>query len=62
MYRERWQGERRDTGLPRQKAPPVEVEESAEAATACVTVLDKEGDEREVCGDVSFDSRDDGMV
>ena len=61
MYKERWQGETESSGpravMPRAKEAP----DNDDDATACLAIYE-DGIKTPICGELSFDSTDDGMV
>ena len=62
MYRNRWAGDLQPRQPPMGVPTPIDQDAPDESNTACVTVFDKQLQmKRQVCGELSFDSTDDGM-
>ena len=62
MYKERWQGEPRESDpLSIDLISVAHVDHSDVAETGCI-MIDKDNNDVEICGELSFDSTDDGMV
>ena len=60
MYKERWSGQPRQTQVPTNLIP-VGQEVNDDADMGCI-ILEHPVVNQEICGNLSFDSTDDGMV